>query len=203
MFGFGKRPANTPEQPESAPPAETAEGEKTGFFGRLLAGLSKTRETLAEGLGTLLLGKKVIDQELLDELETRLLTADVGIKATAAVLEELTARIKRNELADSDALYTALKDILRAMLKPSEAKLEITNTDGKPFVILMVGVNGVGKTTTIGKLAKRFQQEGRSNSCKPGVSATRCRSSRSTPVPTARRSFSMLTSPPAPRTSMC
>jgi fused signal recognition particle receptor len=167
MFGFGKSkpPANTPEQPESATPATpaaAAEGEKTGFFGRLLAGLSKTRETLADGLGTLLLGKKAIDQDLLDELETRLLTADVGIKASSAILEELTARIKRNELADSDALYAALKDILRAMLKPSEAPLQISNAGGKPFVILMVGVNGVGKTTTIGKLAKRFQQEGRS-----------------------------------------
>lgn len=165
MFGFGKRPANTPEQTESASPtpaADAADSEKTGFFGRLLAGLSKTRETLAEGLGTLLLGKKAIDQDLLDELETRLLTADVGIKATAAILEELTARIKRKELADSDALYAALKDILRAMLKPAEAPLQITNKDGKPFVILMVGVNGVGKTTTIGKLAKLFQNEGRS-----------------------------------------
>jgi len=181
MFGlFGKRPANTPEQAAQpatpapldeasvsetpAPEAETQsdESESQGFFGRLMAGLTRTRETLSEGLGTLLLGKKAIDQELLDELETRLLTADVGIKATTAILDELTARIKRNELADSDALYAALKEVLRTMLKPCEAPLQITNKDGKPFVILMVGVNGVGKTTTIGKLAQRFQREGRS-----------------------------------------
>ncbi len=163
MFGFGKRPANAPDAESAASnAAKTQESEKTGFFGRLMAGLTKTRETLAEGLGTLLLGKKAIDQDLLDELETHLLTADVGIKATTAILDELTARIKRNELADSDALYAALKEILRTMLKASEAPLQITHTDGKPFVILMVGVNGVGKTTTIGKLAKRFQQEGHS-----------------------------------------
>jgi fused signal recognition particle receptor len=171
MFGIGKRPKNGSHLADgsdeatdaTAPPAKPdAQEDKGGFFGRLLAGLSRTRDTLAEGLGTLLLGKKAIDQELLDELETRLLTADVGIKATSAILEELTARIKRNELADSDALYAALKEILRTLLKPCEAPLQITNAGGKPFVILMVGVNGVGKTTTIGKLAKRFQQEGRS-----------------------------------------
>ena len=147
MFGFGKPKTGDPAAVQSAsekPPEKTLDSkpeESSGFFGRLLAGLSRTRETLADGLGTLLLGKKAIDQDLLDEL---------------------TARIKRNELADSDALYAALKEILRAMLKPSEAPLRITNAGGKPFVILMVGVNGVGKTTTIGKLAKRFQQEGRS-----------------------------------------
>src|SRR5690606_23720917 len=100
----------------------------------------KTRETLADGLGTLLLGKKAIDQDLLDELETRLLTADVGIKASSAILEALTARSNRKVLADSDALYAALKEVLRTMLKPCEAPLQITNADGKPFVILMVGV---------------------------------------------------------------
>jgi len=167
MFGFGKpKPGDAAaDSSASAKPPETPAAkpeESSGFFGRLLAGLSRTRETLTEGLGTLLLGKKAIDQELLDELETRLLTADVGIKATAAILDELTARIKRNELADSDALYAALKQVLRTLLKPCEAPLQITNAGGKPFVILMVGVNGVGKTTTIGKLAKRFQQEGRS-----------------------------------------
>jgi fused signal recognition particle receptor len=183
MFGFGKRPANPAPPPteQAAQPAPDAPApdaqqpvasqtaprpenkpEGSGFFGRLMAGLTRTRETLAEGIGSLLLGKKAIDQDLLDELETRLLTADVGIKATTAILDELTARIKRKELADSDALYTALKEILRTMLKPIEVPLQVTNAGGKPYVILMVGVNGVGKTTTIGKLAKRFQQEGRS-----------------------------------------
>jgi fused signal recognition particle receptor len=153
--------AETLQAEEPSPPV--AEAAPAGFFSRLKAGLARTRDNLAEGLGTLLLGKKVIDQELMDELETRLLTADVGIKATAAIVDELAARVKRKQLADSDALYQALKEILQTMLKPCEAPLKISaNNNGKPFVILMVGVNGVGKTTTIGKLAKRFQGEGHS-----------------------------------------
>ncbi|HTQ99700.1 MAG TPA: signal recognition particle-docking protein FtsY [Candidatus Acidoferrum sp.] len=163
MFGFGKRP-KTEADPAASSASDTppADAPKAGFFSRLKAGLSRTRETLAHSLGNLLLGKKAIDQALLDELETQLLTADVGIKATASILGELTARVKRNELADSDALYGALKQLLQAMLQPCEAPLAISTAPGKPFVILMVGVNGVGKTTTIGKLAKRFQGEGRS-----------------------------------------
>ncbi|MES2604625.1 MAG: signal recognition particle-docking protein FtsY [Pseudomonadota bacterium] len=164
MFGFGKpkgeaqkEPAPDGTQSSSSPESATA-----GFFSRLKAGLTRTRDTLAENLGSLLLGKKAIDQNLLDELETQLLTADVGIKATASILGELSERVKRNELADSDALYAALKQLLARMLQPCEAPLQIPKATGKPFVILMVGVNGVGKTTTIGKLAKRFQAEGRS-----------------------------------------
>ncbi|MES2625456.1 MAG: signal recognition particle-docking protein FtsY [Pseudomonadota bacterium] len=163
MFGFGKKPKT--ESAETVTPQEqipSAEPAPTSFFSRLKAGLTRTRDNLAQGLGNLLLGKKVIDQELMDELETRLLTADVGIKATAAIMDDLALRVKRNQLADSDALYLALKEILQTMLKPSEAPLQIPANNGKPFVILMVGVNGVGKTTTIGKLAKRFQGEGRS-----------------------------------------
>jgi fused signal recognition particle receptor len=170
MFGFGKRPKSDP-----APLADTAadvfatnaaksaaKDTGSGFFDRLKAGLSRTRDNLAKGLGALLLGKKAIDQDLMDELETRLLSSDVGVKATAAIIEELTARMKRNQLADSGALYDALKEILQAMLKPCEQPLQIPRNADKPFVILMVGVNGVGKTTTIGKLAKRFQEEGHS-----------------------------------------
>jgi fused signal recognition particle receptor len=169
MFGFGKRP-KTPDAPATAaadtpvlaPQSVPAAPQNAGFFSRLKAGLSRTRATLAQGLGNLLLGKKAIDQDLLDELETQLLTADVGLAATSAILAELTARVQRKQLADSDALYAALRDILGALLAPCERQLEINSPPGKPFVILMVGVNGVGKTTTIGKLAKRFQSEGRS-----------------------------------------
>jgi fused signal recognition particle receptor len=162
MFGFGKRPKAESDKVD-APAAQDnpADAAPASFFSRLKAGLARTRDSLAQNLGSLLLGKKAIDQALLDELETQLLTADVGIKATAAILSELTARVKRNELADSDALYAALKELLSAMLKPCEAPLVIPSDLGKPFVILMVGVNGVGKTTTIGKLAKRFQSEGK------------------------------------------
>ena len=164
MFGFGKRSKSGDGQTPATTPAQDAppESASTGFFSRLKAGLSRTRASLAQSLGNLLLGKKAIDQDLLDELETRLLTSDVGVKATASILGELTERVKRKELADSDALYTALKEILHRMLQPCEALLTIPVGMNKPFVILMVGVNGVGKTTTIGKLAKRFQGEGRS-----------------------------------------
>src|SRR5688572_26722966 len=123
MFGFGKKPKT--ESADAAPVEEqqTSADAPASFFSRLKAGLTRTRDNLAEGLSSLLLGKKAIDQELMDELETRLLTADVGIKATAAIVDELTARVKRNQLADSDALYVALKDILQTMLKPCEAPL--------------------------------------------------------------------------------
>lgn len=158
MFGFGKRSKSDAEKTsESVAPVQD-----TGFFGRLKAGLSRTRSNLAEGLGALLLGKKEIDDDLLEEIETQLLTADVGIEATTAILDELTQRLKRKQLADSGALYEALKQILYDLLVISEKPLVIPKGLGKPFVILMVGVNGVGKTTTIGKLAKRFQDEGRS-----------------------------------------
>lgn len=165
MFGFGKRSkAGTEQESASTTPAQDAPTESAapGFFSRLKAGLSRTRASLAQSLGNLLLGKKAIDQDLLDELETRLLTSDVGVKATSSILAELSERVKRKELADSDALYAALKSIMQTMLQPCEAPLVIPTGIDKPFVILMVGVNGVGKTTTIGKLAKRFQADGRS-----------------------------------------
>ncbi len=167
MFGFKKRNGTVPEEAKAATLEQSTEvspqdNEPKGLFARLKAGLSRTRENFSEGLGLLLLGKKAINQDLLDELETRLLTADVGIKATTAIIEELTARLKRKQLTDSDALYAALREILAAMLQPCEQQLEIPAGTDRPFVILMVGVNGVGKTTTIGKLARHFQGQGRS-----------------------------------------
>jgi fused signal recognition particle receptor len=167
MFGFKKRTGSAPEEAKPAsdavkPDASSQASEPKGLFARLRAGLARTRANLSDGLGSLLLGRKTIDQDLLDELETRLLTADVGIKATTAIIDELTDRLKRKQLADSDALYAALREILGNMLLPCEQALEIPQHADRPFVILMVGVNGVGKTTTIGKLAKRFQAEGRS-----------------------------------------
>jgi len=168
MFGFGKNSKKSQESaadaavPEKAAAAPEPAADKAGFFSRLTSGLRRTRESLAGSLGSLLLGKKTIDQDLLDELETSLLSADVGIKATTAILAEVTIRLKRQQLADSDALYQALREILGQMLKPCEQPLIIPQGLKKPFVILMVGVNGVGKTTTIGKLAKRYQAEGHS-----------------------------------------
>jgi len=142
-------------------PVEPSEPASQGFFSRIKSGLSRTRSNLAGGLGTLLLGKKEIDDDLLEEIETQLLMADVGVAATQEIINDLTERSSRKELKDSDALYEALKVSLSDMLEPCHAPLVIDTTQ-KPYVILMVGVNGVGKTTTIGKMAKRFQGEGHS-----------------------------------------
>ena len=136
------------------------QGNKVGWFARLKQGLAKTSSSLGEGMASLFLGKKEIDDDLLEELETRLLTADVGMEATAAIMDNLTRRVARKELADSGALYQALQVEMADLLRPVEQPLTITG-EKKPYVILVVGVNGAGKTTTIGKLAQRLQNEGK------------------------------------------
>lgn len=143
-------------------PVSPSRTEKQGWFARIKAGLGKTRANLTDGIADLFLGKKQIDDELLEELETQLLMADVGIEATSDIIDSLSARVSRKELADPPALYRALQDELVAMLDPVATPLALPPKGEGPFVILMVGVNGVGKTTTIGKLTKRFQSEGRS-----------------------------------------
>ncbi|MGE8295908.1 MAG: signal recognition particle-docking protein FtsY [Pseudomonas sp.] len=143
-----------------APAAASATQDKPGFFARLKQGLSKTSASLGEGMASLFLGKKAIDDDLLDDLETRLLTADVGVEATTTIIGNLTKRVARKELADSGALYKALQEELVGLLKPVEQPLVIDGAK-QPYVILVVGVNGVGKTTTIGKLAKKLQQDGK------------------------------------------
>ena len=140
---------------------QTEEPSKRGFFGRLRDGLSRTRNKLSDGLGAVVLGRKEVDASLLEEVETQLLTADVGLEATDAIIDGLRARLGRKQLADADEFMAALREELRAILAPCDKPLVI-DTSKKPFVILMVGVNGVGKTTTIGKLAKRYQSEGHS-----------------------------------------
>lgn len=154
-----------PIVPVEAPvetPVETPRTEETkaGFFARLKQGLSKTSASIGEGMASLFLGRKTIDDDLLDDLETRLLTADVGVEATTQIIQRLTQKVARKELADADALYKSLQAELAAMLKPVEQPLKIASQN-KPFVILVVGVNGAGKTTTIGKLAKKLQLEGK------------------------------------------
>ncbi|WP_339503040.1 signal recognition particle-docking protein FtsY [Pseudomonas silesiensis] len=153
--------APAPVVPVEAPaePARTEET-KAGFFARLKQGLSKTSASIGEGMASLFLGKKIIDDELLEDIETRLLTADVGVEATSVIIQRLTQKVARKELADANALYKSLQAELAAMLKPVEQPLKITSQN-KPFVILVVGVNGAGKTTTIGKLAKKLQLEGK------------------------------------------
>ena len=140
---------------------QTEAPSKRGFFGRLRDGLSRTRSKLSDGLGAVVLGRKEVDASLLEEVETQLLTADVGLEATDAIIDGLRARLGRKQLADADEFMAALREELRAILAPCDKPLVI-DTSKKPFVILMVGVNGVGKTTTIGKLAKRYQSEGHS-----------------------------------------
>ena len=135
--------------------------ESTGLFQRLKSGLTKTSHSLTEGMGSLVLGKKKIDDEVLEELETRLLMADVGIEATQRIIDNLTQRSSRNELKDADGLMTALNEEMISILKPIAKPLDLDDVEG-PAVILMVGINGAGKTTTIGKLAKQFQNEGQS-----------------------------------------
>jgi fused signal recognition particle receptor len=132
---------------------------ENSFFTRMKAGLSRTRDSFSNGMATLLIGGKEIDDELLEEIETQMLVADIGVDATRRILDKLTEQVARNELTHSNALYKALQKELADLLEPHVAPLVI-DTSKKPFLILMVGVNGVGKTTTIGKLAKRFQKEG-------------------------------------------
>ncbi|MDR2306232.1 MAG: signal recognition particle-docking protein FtsY [Paucimonas sp.] len=152
-------PEPEPEPEQVAAPV-AAEPAKVGFFARLKQGLSKTSASIGEGMASLFLGKKVIDDDLLDEIETRLLTADVGVEATSTIVQNLTQKVARKQLADADALYKSLQDELAALLRPVEQPLQI-DAQNKPYVILVVGVNGAGKTTTIGKLAKKLQLEGK------------------------------------------
>jgi fused signal recognition particle receptor len=148
---------------ESADQVDAASSEKKkGFFSRLATGLSKTRTGFSDGVANLLLGKKEIDDDLLEDLETQLVMADVGVEATREIMAKLTERVGRKELTDSDALFEALIKELQDILAPCEQPLVIDSASNKPYVILMVGINGVGKTTTIGKLAKQFQAKGKS-----------------------------------------
>ena len=133
---------------------------KEGFFSRLKKGLLKTRVNIGAGFSSIFSGKK-IDDDLFEEVETQLLTADLGVDTTMKLIDRLTDGANRKQLKDGDALYELMKQEMAAMLKTAEQPLTIP-AEKKPFVILMVGVNGVGKTTTIGKLAKQFQNEGKS-----------------------------------------
>ncbi|MDX1347794.1 MAG: signal recognition particle-docking protein FtsY [Thiomicrorhabdus chilensis] len=159
---------STPAEYQSDKEAEKAEKPQTpkvGLFTRLKKGLSKTRKSFTDSLSTLLLGRKEIDDDLLDDLEMILLTADVGIDATDRIIRNLTEQVSRKELKDAESLFTALKIQLQAIVEPISQPMQVDQhlkENTGPYVILMVGINGVGKTTTIGKLAKRFQNEGKS-----------------------------------------
>ncbi|MEA3277354.1 MAG: signal recognition particle-docking protein FtsY [Pseudomonadota bacterium] len=156
MFGFGKKKRETPPGDE----AQRSEG-KRRLFSRLKDGLKSTRAVLNTDVGDLIRGHKRIDEDLLEELETQLLRADVGVEATSRIIDDISERVKRRELNDVRALLAALKDELRDILRRCEGTVR-QPAAGRPQVILMVGVNGAGKTTTIGKLTKRLQEEGNS-----------------------------------------
>lgn len=159
-----------PPSPDGTGPARVSEAWEApvttpappiGWLGRIRAGLSKTRAGLADGLGSLFLGGKRLDDDLLEDLETRLLMADVGLDATRRILDGLTQRLGRKDLVTPEVVRTALAEDMTALLAPCEQPLQIA-ANARPFVILVVGINGAGKTTTIGKLAHRLKAEGRS-----------------------------------------
>ncbi|RBW49187.1 signal recognition particle-docking protein FtsY [Marinobacter sp. F3R11] len=149
-----------PEVPPAPEPEKTKEPESApqlSVFERIKQGLGKTRAGMADLFSV---GKK-IDEDLLEEIETTLLMADVGVTATSEIIESLTEKLQRNQLKDGEALRKALRDELQSLLRGVTKPLALDSAE-KPYVILMVGVNGVGKTTTIGKLTKKFQNEGKS-----------------------------------------
>lgn len=162
MFGFGKRnkadsEVTTGVNEARGVPAE----ERRSVLNRLKARLQRTRHTFRDGLAGLLIGRKSIDEDLLEELETLLLTADVGVEATTRIIDDLSARVKRKELADPELLSKTLKELLLETLAPCNNPPPPL-PENKPAVFLMVGINGAGKTTTIGKLAKRLRADGKS-----------------------------------------
>ena len=149
-----------PQQPAQRPEAlETQQASKQGFFGKLKVSLSRTKQNIGSGLVSLFKGK-AIDDELFEELETQLLVADVGMDTSNKIIRALTEAADRKQLKDGDALYQLLQQQMSELLAKVATPLVPEAAEG-PFVILMVGVNGVGKTTTIGKLAKQFQAQGK------------------------------------------
>jgi len=158
-------PAATPEpaapKPEVVPQPVIEPETQVSVLERIRRGLGKTRASFTGGLADMFSAGKKIDADLLEEIETTLLMADVGVTATTEIIESLTEKLKRDQLKDGEALRQALRDQLHGLLKDVSKPLEI-DAQAQPYVILMVGVNGVGKTTTIGKLTKKFQDEGKS-----------------------------------------
>ncbi len=173
MFGLGKKQKSDDSKSKevqehkgeqstaAASLSKEAETEELGVFARLKMGLSRTRSKLSEGLAEVVLGEKTIDLNLLEDIETQLLSSDVGIDATDQIINNLKKQLGRKQLADPEQFMTALRQELTNILEPVDVPINI-QSESKPFVILMVGVNGVGKTTSIGKLAKLYQSQGKS-----------------------------------------
>lgn len=153
----------TPKRNQRQQSSETDDGNRrSGVFGRLADGLARTRNNLLGGIAGFLERDKSVDNDLIGEIETALLTADVGVEATERMIEGLSKTLDRRQLNDSHEVFSALRASMLEILKPVSKPLTIPVSRSKPFVVLMVGVNGTGKTTTIGKLANRFQSQGSS-----------------------------------------
>ena len=149
MFGFKSVDKNKDTEPQKS----------KGLFSSLRERLSKTRSNLSTGLANILLGKKRIDDDLLEQLEDQLLLADIGLPTTQKITSTLTELLNRKQLSDSETVLSVLKQVMSDVLRPSAVPLNI-DTHHKPYVILMVGINGAGKTTTVGKLAQKLKSEG-------------------------------------------
>ena len=149
MFGF-KKPETSQQQTV----------DRINIFSSLKTGLSKTQAKLFGGVGDLLLGKKKLDTTFLDDLEERLLVADLGIHATTEIIDALHSSISRNEISDHDLLRETLNTVMTNILNPVQQPLTVPADKPGPFVILLTGVNGAGKTTTAGKLASHFINQG-------------------------------------------
>ncbi|MCX5870186.1 MAG: signal recognition particle-docking protein FtsY [Deltaproteobacteria bacterium] len=155
-----------PSPPQSSPDltkTQTSSGKKeSSLFQRLSERLTKTKESLVYRIDTLFLGKKEIDLELLDDLEEILITADIGVNTAQELLDEARRKVKRQELSDPQMLKKVLKEKIRSFIMESDRPAELVMPDNGPFIIMVVGVNGVGKTTTIGKIAHKFTNAGQS-----------------------------------------
>lgn len=152
MFNILKRKKN----PENS----STKTDTPGFFEKLKTGLAKTRANFTDKLATLLLGKKELDAEVFETLETHLLLADVGIEATEQLMDNLSQKLKRKELNNVETALASLQADMIALLQPCQVELAMP-PDVAPFLILVIGINGAGKTTTIGKLAKHFKEQGK------------------------------------------
>ena len=158
MFGFLKRKQKSAAETENVTAKTPASSDDSTTD--LSHSLEKTKRTLSDGMADFFLGKKSINNELLDELEAHLLMADVGIDATTTIINELQSNISRKAINDAQSLHIKLAEIMKSILQPCQQPLNIDSA--KPFVILVVGINGAGKTTSIGKLAHHFKQQGKS-----------------------------------------
>jgi fused signal recognition particle receptor len=144
----------------SAQPRKQTEAAEAGLWDRLRQALGKTRAGLTAGLDQIIHGRKELDGAVLEEVESRLLLADVGVETTRAIIDRLTGLLRRGQLADLAAVVNALRAHMIELLAPVDAPLFVLSAAASPFVILVVGINGVGKTTTIGKLARYFHDQG-------------------------------------------